>query len=158
MSTILIKSWMKTSSLVGGPIWNSQGWSEYDILLVWTNGFSSKHGFCWPLLIEDEEAGRVVEVSRLINQWWAVQAHEIDQAPLFNVAHPTKSSRHGIKPRRKKTDAGKIREIGRRFRWKAEKFKCGKTDAGENQGNCGEIRNWKLSGVAMMENWLATAF
>lgn len=41
---------------------------------------------------------------------------------------------------------------------KQRNSKRGKTDAGENQGNCGEIRNWKLSGVAMMENWLATAF
>ena len=44
------------------------------------------------------------------------------------------------------------------FQMKSREIQSGKTDAGENQGNCGEIRNWKLSGVAMMENWLATAF
>ena len=87
-----------------------------------------------------------------------MQAHEIDQAPLFNAAHPTKSSRHGIKPRRKKLTQEKSGKSGADSDEKQRNSKCGKTDAGENQGNCGEIRNWKLSGVAMMENWLATAF
>ena len=125
--------------------------------------YPSKHGFCWPLLIEDEETGRVVEVSRLINQWWAVQAHEIDQAPLFNVAHPTKSSRHGIKPRRKKLTQDKSGKSGADSDEKQRNSNVEKLTrvkireiAGKFEiGNYLELRWWKIGSRLHFKSWLA---
>ena len=76
----------------------------------------------------------VVEVSRHINQWWAAQAHEIDQAPLFNRLTRPKAPDTELNQGKEKTDAGKIREIGLRFRWKAEKFKMWKNWRGWKSG------------------------
>ena len=49
---------MKTSSLDVGPIWNTQGWFEYDILLVLTNDLRyNKGGSVDQEEVDDEEKG-----------------------------------------------------------------------------------------------------
>ena len=105
----------------------------------------------------------VVEVSRHINQWWAAQAHEIDQAPLFNRLTRPKAPDTELNQGKEKTDAGKIREIAHRFRWKAEKFRVEKLTrakireiAGKFEiGNYLELRWWKIGSGLHFKSWLA---
>ena len=105
----------------------------------------------------------VVEVSSHINQWWASQAHEIEQAPLFKRLTRPEAPDMELNRGKKKLTQEKIREIALRFRWKAEKFKVEKLTwvkireiAGKFEiGNYLELRWWKIGSALHFRSWLA---
>ena len=175
MSTILIKSWMKISSLMVGPIWNSQGWSEYDILgwnhwlfCIDNQDHQKKYGLCCMMYASIyvhmmKMRMLVVEVSRQHQSVMSFASSRDRPSPLFNWLTRPKAPDTELNQGKEKTDAGKIREIAHWFRWKAEKFKVEKLTrvkireiAGKFEiGNYLELRWWKIGSRLHFKSWLA---
>ena len=84
-------------------------------------------------------------------------------SPLFNRLTRPKAPDTELNQGKEKTDAGKIREIAHRFRWKAEKFRVEKLTrakireiAGKFEiGNYLELRWWKIGSGLHFKSWLA---